>query len=97
MHLTYDHTHHRGPCDCGSPVILGGASEARHSLARKDSKRLLSMLEELNETSFQMKDAMDVSFKELKLNMDNVLKSHVIYKNPSLKIVHTKTNKTTAK
>ena len=55
------------------------------------------MLEESNGTIFQMKDTMDVSFKELQLNMDNVLKSHVIYKNPSLKIVHTKTNETTAK
>ena len=32
MHLTYDHTHHCSPCDRGSPVTLGGPSEARHSL-----------------------------------------------------------------
>ena len=38
------------------------------------------MLKELNETIFQMKDAMDFSFKELQLNMDSILKSHVIYK-----------------
>ena len=57
--------------------------------ARKDSKRLFTMLEELNETIFQLKDAMDFSFRELQLNMDNVLKS--------LKILHTKTNETTAK
>ena len=38
------------------------------------------MLEESNETIFQMKDAMYFSFKELQLNMDNWLKSHVIYK-----------------
>ena len=37
---------------------------------------------------------MDVSFKELLLNVDNVLKSHVIYKKPSLKTVHTETNET---
>ena len=49
------------------------------------------MLEELNETIFQMKDAMNVSFKELQLNMDNVLKSHVIYKKLGLKTVHTET------
>ena len=41
-----------------------------------------------------MKDAMDVFSKELQLNMDNVLKSHVIYKNLSLKTVHTETNET---
>ena len=41
-----------------------------------------------------MKDAMGVSFKELQLNMDNVMKSHVIYKIPSLKTVHTETNET---
>ena len=52
------------------------------------------MLEESNETIFQMKDAMDVSVKELQLNMDNVLKSHVIYKKSSLKTVHTETNGT---
>ena len=44
-----------------------------------------------------MKDAMDASFKELQLNMDNVLKSHVIYKKPSLKTVHTETNDTIVK
>ena len=95
MHLTYDHTltHHRGPWDCGTPVNLWGPSQIR----LKGCLASVSMLEELNETSFQMKDAMDVSFKELKLNMDNVLKSHLIYKNPSLTIVHTKTNKTTTK
>ena len=38
------------------------------------------MLEESNETIFQMKDAMYFFFKELQLNMDNWLKSHVIYK-----------------
>ena len=32
MHLTYDHTHYCSPCDRGSPVTLGGLSEARHSL-----------------------------------------------------------------
>ena len=52
------------------------------------------MLEESNETIFQMKEAMYVSFKELQLNMDNVLKSHVIYKKPSLKTVHNETNET---
>ena len=35
------------------------------------------MLEESNETIFQMKDAMYFFFKELQLNMDNWLKSHV--------------------
>ena len=38
------------------------------------------MLEESNETIFQMKDAMYFFFKELQLIMDNWLKSHVIYK-----------------
>ena len=52
------------------------------------------MLEKWNETIFQMKDTMDVSFKELQLNIDSILKSHVIYKKPSLKTVHTETNKT---
>ena len=55
---------------------------------------MFTILEESNETIFQMKDAMDVSFKELQLNMDNVLKSHVIYKMPSLNTVHTETNET---
>ena len=41
-----------------------------------------------------MKDAMDISFKELQINIDNVLKSHIIYKKPSLKTVHTETNET---
>ena len=36
------------------------------------------MLEESNETIFQMKDAMYFFIKELQLNMDNWLKSHVI-------------------
>ena len=40
------------------------------------------MLEESNETIFQMEKAMNISFKELQLNMDNVLKSHVIFKSP---------------
>ena len=62
--------------------------------ARKDSKRLFTMLEESKETVYQIKDAMDVSIKELQVNMDNVLKSHVIYKKPSLKTVHTETNET---
>ena len=52
------------------------------------------MLEESNETIFQMKEAMYVSFQELQLNLDNVLKSHVIYKKPSLKTVHNETNET---
>ena len=60
--------------------------------ARKDSKWLFTMLEETNETIFQIKDAIDVSFKELQLNMDNISKSHVIYKKPSLKTIHTETN-----
>ena len=34
-------------------------------------KRLPTILEELNETIFQMKDAKYFSFKELQLNMDN--------------------------
>ena len=34
-------------------------------------KRLPTMLEELNETIFQMKDAKYFSFEELQLNMDN--------------------------
>ena len=57
-------------------------------------KRLPTILEELNETIFQMKDAKYFSFKELQLNMDNWLKSHIIYKKHSLKTVHTETNKT---
>ena len=57
-------------------------------------KRLPTMLEESNETIFQMKDAKYFSFKELQLNMDNWLKSHIIYKKHSLKTVHTETNKT---
>ena len=52
------------------------------------------MLEESNETIFQMKDAKYFSFKELQLNMDNRLKSRIIYKKHSLKTVHTETNKT---
>ena len=52
------------------------------------------MLEESNRIIFQIKDAMYVSFKELQLNMDNVLKSYVIYKKPRLKTVHTETNET---
>ena len=41
---------------------------------------------------------MDFSFKELQLNMDNVLKIHVIYKKkPSLMTVHTETNETIVK
>ena len=48
-------------------------------------KRLPTMLEESNETIFQMKDAKYFSFKELQLNMDNWLKSHIIYKKHSLK------------
>ena len=64
------------------------------ALARKDSKKLFTMLEESNKTVFQMKDAMDVSFKELQLNMDSVLKSHVLYKKPSLKTFRTETNQT---
>ena len=52
------------------------------------------MLEESNETIFQMKDAKYFPFKELQLNMDNRLKSHIIYKKHSLKTVHTGTNKT---
>ena len=52
------------------------------------------MLEESNKTIFQIKDAMDVSFKELQLNMHNVLKSYVIYKKPRLNTVHTETNET---
>ena len=58
--------------------------------ARKDSKRLFTMLEESNETIFQIKEAMYFSFKELQLNinMDNVLKSHVIYNKPSLKTLY---------
>ena len=52
--------------------------------ARKDSKRLFTMLE----------DAMDVSFKELQLNMHNVLKRYVIYKKPRLNTVNTETNET---
>ena len=62
--------------------------------ARKDLKWLFTMLEESNETIFQMKEAMYVSFKELQLNMDKVLKSHVIYNKPSLKTIHNETNKT---
>ena len=46
------------------------------------------MLEESNETIFQMKDAMYFSFKELQLNMDNWLKSHVIYKKQSKDCPH---------
>ena len=42
------------------------------------------MLEESNKIIFQIKDAMEFSFKELQLNMDNVLKSYVIYKKPSV-------------
>ena len=38
--------------------------------ARKGLKSLPTMLEESNETIFQMKDAMYFSFKELQLNMD---------------------------
>ena len=52
------------------------------------------MLEESNETIFQMKDAKYFSFKELQLNMDNWLKSHIIYKKHILKTVHAETNKT---
>ena len=62
--------------------------------ARKNSKRLFTVLEESNEAIFQMKDAFDVSFKELQLNIDSVLKIHVIYKKPSLKAVQTETNET---
>ena len=62
--------------------------------ARKYSKRLFTMLEESNRIVFQIKDAMDFSFKELQLNMDNVLKSNIIYKKPRLKTVHTETNET---
>ena len=46
------------------------------------------MLEESNETIFQMKDAMYFSFKELQLNMNNWLKSHVIYKKQSKDCPH---------
>ena len=52
------------------------------------------MLEESNETILQMKDAKYFSFKKLQLNMDNWLKSHIIYKKHSLKTVHAETNKT---
>ena len=55
------------------------------------------MNEELNETIFQMKNTMDVSFKVLQLNMDNVLKSHVIFKNPSLRKAHTRQTKPLSK
>ena len=40
---------------------------------------------------------MDVSFKELQLNMDIVLKSQVIYKKPNLETVHIETNETIVK
>ena len=60
----------------------------------KDSKRFFTVLEESNETFFQMKGARDVFFKELQLNMDNVLKSHVIYKKRSLKTVQNETHET---
>ena len=39
--------------------------------ARKGLTSLPIMLEESNETIFQMKDAMYFFFKELQLNMDN--------------------------
>ena len=40
--------------------------------ARKGLKSLPTMLEESNETIFQMKDAMYFSFKELQLNMNYI-------------------------
>ena len=42
-----------------------------HLFDCESPKRLPTMLEELNETIFQMKDAKYFSFKELQLNMDN--------------------------
>ena len=41
-------------------------------IARKGLKSLPTMLEESNETIFQMKDAIYFSFKELQLNMDYI-------------------------
>ena len=43
MHLTYDHTHHCSPCDRGSPVTLGGLSEARHSLVYYNTVHVLNL------------------------------------------------------
>ena len=52
------------------------------------------MLADSNETNLQLKDAMDVSFKELQLNINSILKSHIIHQKPSLKTVHTETTET---
>ena len=59
--------------------------------ARKGLKSLPTMLEESNETIFQMKDAMYFSFKELQLNMDYIfciairsnIKTLTLYSDPN--------------
>ena len=49
------------------------------------------MLEESNETIFQMKDAMYFSFKELQLNMDYIfgiaIRSNITLHDPFLRII----------
>ena len=49
MHLTYDQTHHCSPCDRGSPVTLGGPSEARHSLVYNKKTCLFDYSGSLND------------------------------------------------
>ena len=59
--------------------------------ARKGLKSLPTMLEESNETIFQMKDAMYFSFKELQLNMDYIfciaIRSNITLHDPFLRII----------
>ena len=59
--------------------------------ARKGLKSLPTMLEESNETIFQMKDAMYFSLKELQLNMDYIfciaIRSNITLHDPFLRII----------
>ena len=58
---------------------------------KKGLKSLPTMLEESNETIFQMKDAMYFSFKELQLNMDYIfciaIRSNITLHDPFLRII----------